>query len=182
MILLPCVFWHSRADKAASALVGLLMKGAYLDALSYVGDYSYNMVPMFTWTVVEGTLVAMAASLPLLRPLIKHVQRQRTASVAKTYDLPRYATPSAQGAALPVEGTVMAAGGGFRHSIKGGVAVGKGMRTMYPFESDSDDETTQAPVAAERRDCRIMVRQEVSVTREAREPWQAKEPRPYNSF
>lgn len=67
------------------------MKCVYLDALSYEGDYSYNTVPMFTWIVVEGTLVAIAASLPLLRPLVK--RNIGTRATAGSYDLPRYAYP-----------------------------------------------------------------------------------------
>ncbi|KAF3761987.1 hypothetical protein M406DRAFT_231046, partial [Cryphonectria parasitica EP155] len=57
---------------SALALVGLIMKCVYLNALSNTGDYSYNTVPMFTWIVVEGTLVAMAASAPFIRPLFRH--------------------------------------------------------------------------------------------------------------
>lgn len=64
------------------------MKCVYLDALSYEGDYSYNTVPMFTWITVEGTLVAVAASIPLLRPLVKH--HLGSTNRSNSYDLPRY--------------------------------------------------------------------------------------------
>lgn len=34
---------------SAVALVGLIMKCVYLNALSNRGDFSYHTVPMFTW-------------------------------------------------------------------------------------------------------------------------------------
>ncbi|PSR99134.1 hypothetical protein BD289DRAFT_353644, partial [Coniella lustricola] len=74
---------------SALALVGLVMKCVYLDALSYEGDYSYNTVPMFTWIMVEGCLVAIAASIPVLRPMFRHTFPSRAGATtgAPSYDL-----------------------------------------------------------------------------------------------
>lgn len=80
-----------------SGLVGLVMKCVYLNALSYEGDYSYNTVPMFTWIMVEGCLVAIAASAPVLRPMFRHTFPSRVGTTdPNSYDLPRYAARSGQ--------------------------------------------------------------------------------------
>ncbi|RDW85476.1 hypothetical protein BP5796_03801 [Coleophoma crateriformis] len=70
------------------AFVGVIMKIVYLHALSEKDDYTYNTVPMFTWIIVEGTLVAIAASVPLLRPLINKVRP--SAQSSNTYELEKY--------------------------------------------------------------------------------------------
>ncbi|CZR52354.1 related to integral membrane protein PTH11 [Phialocephala subalpina] len=51
------------------AFVGVIMKIVYLRVLAHRADYTYNTVPLFTWVIVESTLVAIASSIPLLRPL-----------------------------------------------------------------------------------------------------------------
>ncbi|KAJ4393073.1 hypothetical protein N0V93_002280 [Gnomoniopsis smithogilvyi] len=157
---------------SALALVGLIMKCVYLDALSYEGDYSYNTVPMFTWIVVEGTLVAMAASIPLLRPLMKQMGKQQT-KTSNSYDLPHYAIRSGHTDSSGVSK--------FGSKIRTSVRVSSNMaspRTLYPLDSDSDDgllvlQTTkdnpESPEIAGLRNGRILVRQEYTVTSEAKE-------------
>lgn len=161
------------------ALVGLIMKCVYLDALSNEGDYSYNTVPMFTWIVVEGTLVAIAASVPLLRPLMRHMGNQQT-QASNSYDLPRYAIRSGHTDSSGVSkfGTIV------RTSVKGGgPSMGGSPRTLYPLDSDSEEGflvlqkqgTTASPETSGPRNCRIVVRQEYTVTSEAK-----KEGQPHN--
>lgn len=157
------------------------MKCVYLDALSYEGDYSYNTVPMFTWITVEGTLVAIAASAPLLRPLIKHLRRRRK-ETGNSYDLPHYANRSGQS-----DSTFNKFGSRVRTSVKGGATVGS-PRTAYPLDSESDEDflvaqqqqekkqqqrgPSDAPEIAAPRSCRIVVKQEYTVTSEAKkERW-----------
>lgn len=148
------------------------MKCVYLDALSYEGDYSYNTVPMFTWVIVEGTLVAMAASVPLLRPLAVHVSKQRTSKATNTYDLPQYAVRSGQ----TDSSGLSKLGNRVRTSVKGGNG---NQRSVYPLDSDSDENLLvlqqagagkKPEVAAVQvpRNGRIVVRQEYTVTSEAK--------------
>ncbi|KUJ12417.1 uncharacterized protein LY89DRAFT_207237 [Mollisia scopiformis] len=73
------------------AFVGVIMKIVYLRVLAHRADYTYNTVPLFTWVIVESTLVAIASSVPLLRPLfIKFIPgfaSQRSSSyVLNKYD------------------------------------------------------------------------------------------------
>lgn len=153
------------------ALVGLIMKCVYLDALSNEGDYSYNTVPMFTWIVVEGSLVAMAASIPLLRPLMKQMGKQQT-KTTNSYDLPRYAIRSNHTDSSGVSK--------FGSKVRTSVRVSSNMaspRTLYPLDSDSDDGllVLQAKVTPASTDIsglrtgKIVVRQEYTVTSEAKE-------------
>lgn len=160
-----------------SGLVGLVMKCVYLDALSYEGDYSYNTVPMFTWITVEGTLVAVAASEPLLRPLIKHMRR-RGSQNSNSYDLPQYANRSGQS-----DSTFNKYGSRVRTSVKGGTTIGS-PRSVYPLDSESDEDflvlqqqgAPDAPEITGPRNCRIVVRQEYTVTRETKEEgWKEEE-------
>ncbi|KUI69458.1 hypothetical protein VM1G_04914 [Cytospora mali] len=82
---------------SAVALVGLIMKCVYLSALSDRGDFSYDTVPMFTWITVEGTLVEIAASIPLLRPLFKRrFGGLKSSNKPSSYELPHYAARSDQ--------------------------------------------------------------------------------------
>jgi hypothetical protein len=72
-----------------SAFVGTIMKIVKLNALSNRGDYTYNTVGMFTWITVECVLVDFAASVPLLRPLVKRITGAKDSTNA-SYELPRY--------------------------------------------------------------------------------------------
>lgn len=145
------------------------MKCVYLDALSYEGDYSYNTVPMFTWITVEGTLVAVAASAPLLRPLIKHLRRRGRTQTASGYDLPQYANRSGQS-----DSTYNKFSSRVRTSVKGGGAIVGSPRTAYPLESESDEDflvrhgqgAADAPEIAGPRNGGILVKQEYAVTSE----------------
>ncbi|CAN8097797.1 unnamed protein product [Discula destructiva] len=160
---------------SAIALVGLVMKCVYLDALSYEGDYSYNTVPMFTWIIVEGTLVSVAASAPLLRSLVVHMSTRRL-KTADTYQLPQYASRSGQ----TDSSGLSKLGSRVRTSVKGGVSMSN-HRTVYPLDSDSDDgdpvqqrqgvagATSETPEISRLRSGRIMVQQEYTVTREMKE-------------
>lgn len=153
------------------ALVGLIMKCVYLDALSYEGDYSYNTVPMFTWIIVEGTLVAIAASVPFLRPLMKQIGKQQT-KTSNSYDLPRYAIRSGHTDSSGISK--------FGSKVRTSVRVSSHMaspRTLYPLDSDSDEglivlqtqDTPAHPEIAGLRNGGIFVRQEYTVTSEAKE-------------
>ncbi|KAJ4416810.1 hypothetical protein N0V82_006539 [Gnomoniopsis sp. IMI 355080] len=154
---------------SALALVGLIMKCVYLDALSYEGDYSYNTVPMFTWIVVEGTLVAIAASVPFLRPLMKQMGKQQT-KTSNSYDLPRYAIRSGHTDSSGISK--------FGSKVRTSVRVSSNIaspRTLYPLDSDSDEglivlqsQDTPAEIAG-RRNGGIVIRQEYTVTSEAKE-------------
>lgn len=152
------------------ALVGLVMKCVYLDALSYEGDYSYNTVPMFTWIVVEGTLVAIAASVPLLRPLMKQMGTQKT-TASNSYDLPQYTIRSGH----TDSSGVSKFGSKVRTSVR--VSSMASPRTLYPLDSDSDDgllvlQTKHEPASPETPGLRnggIVVRQEYTVTSEAKQ-------------
>lgn len=160
-----------------SGLVGLVMKCVYLDALSYEGDYSYNTVPMFTWIVVEGTLVAIAASVPLLRPLIK--QRLDTRATANSYDLPRYAYPSGRSGHTDSSGFSRLEKS--RTSMKGGGSRGASAYAVRSLDGDDSDENELVLQGIQKRqgspevprwnglNGRIVVRQEYLVTREATE-------------
>lgn len=112
------------------------MKCVYLDALSYEGDYSYNTVPMFTWIVVEGTLVAIAASLPLLRPLVK--QRLGTRATANSYDLPRYAYPGGRSGHTDSSGFSRL--DKVRTSVKGGGSRGASAYAVRSLDGGDSDE------------------------------------------
>lgn len=148
------------------------MKCVYLDALSYEGDYSYNTVPMFTWIIVEGTLVAVAASVPLLRPLQKQMRKRQT-KTSNSYDLPHYAVRSGHTDSSEVSK--------FGSKVRTSVRVSSNMaspRTLYPLDSDSDEglflvletkETPQPRKIAGLRNGRILVRQEYTVTSETKE-------------
>ncbi|PQE20580.1 integral membrane protein [Rutstroemia sp. NJR-2017a BBW] len=74
--------------------VRVIMKIVYLEALADRGDYTYNTVPLFVWVQVESTLVVIASSVPLLRPLFLQVKssttHNRTHSVGHTYELSNY--------------------------------------------------------------------------------------------
>lgn len=158
-------------DAAFRALVGLIMKCVYLDALSNQGDYSYNTVPMFTWIIVEGTLVAIAASVPFLRPLVNQMKKQQT-QASNSYDLPRYAIRSGQ----TDSSGFSKFGSKVRTSVKAGASIGS-PRTLYPLDSDSDEGflvlqqqgSSAPPEITGLRNCRIVVRQEYTVTSEARD-------------
>lgn len=126
-----------------SGLVGLIMKCVYLDALSYEGDYSYNTVPMFTWITVEGTLVAIAASLPVVRPLVKQHLGSGWKRTQYSYDLPRYYNggrsghtgSSGIGGRLPHLRTSVAKGGGVSVSSPRS-AASYGIRSLDGDDSD----------------------------------------------
>lgn len=116
------------------------MKCVYLDALSYEGDYSYNTVPMFTWIVAEGTLVAIAASIPLLRPLVKHHTGTRRSKASNSYDLPRYGARSGK-----TDSSGFSRLGGLRPSGKGGVVVStiSSPRSAYVLRSLEGDDSDE---------------------------------------
>lgn len=162
-----------------SGLVGLVMKCVYLDALSYEGDYSYNTVPMFTWIVVEGTLVAIAASLPLLRPLVK--QRLGSRVTANSYDLPRYAYPG--GRSNHTDSSGFSRLDKVRMSAKGDGTRGASAYAVRSLDGGDSDENVLvlqdlqghmqqgSPEAPGRKGLngRIVVRQEYLVTSEIKE-------------
>lgn len=112
------------------------MKCVYLDALSYEGDYSYNTVPMFTWIVVEGTLVAIAASIPLLRPLVK--KHMGTRATANSYDLPRYAYPGGRSGHTDSSGFSRLEK--VRTSVMGGGSRGVGAYAVRSLDGGDSDE------------------------------------------
>lgn len=182
------------------------MKCVYLDALSYEGDYSYNTVPMFTWIVAEGTLVAIASSLPLLRPLVKnHIGTRRT-NASNSYDLPRYGARSGK-----TDSSGFSRLGKLRTSVNkgGGVVVStiSSPRSAYVLRSlegdDSDEnilvlqqqyghggrgrlqgphapEITAGQGARNNLSGKIVVKQEYMVTSEAKEEgsgWEQREQR-----
>ncbi|EFX00537.1 integral membrane protein [Grosmannia clavigera kw1407] len=80
------------------AFVGVIMKIVYLRALSHRGDATYNTVPMFAWIVVEGTLVDIAGSVPLLRPLFKPYLGD-SSTARPHYELSPFSAPLSQSTA-----------------------------------------------------------------------------------
>lgn len=74
------------------AFAGVIMKIVYLQVLAHRADFTYNTVPLFIWVIVESTLVAIASSVPLLRPLFIKVFPSfgTQASNNSSYVLERY--------------------------------------------------------------------------------------------
>jgi len=66
------------------AFVAVIMKIVKLQALSERGDYTYNTVELFVWVITEGSLVDIAASAPLIRPLFR---RANIKSTKITYEM-----------------------------------------------------------------------------------------------
>ncbi|ROV90162.1 hypothetical protein VSDG_08818 [Cytospora chrysosperma] len=145
---------------SAVALVGLVMKCVYLSALSDRGDFSYNTVPMFTWITVEGTLVEIAASVPLLRPLFKRrFGGLKSSNKPSSYELPRYTPRSGKADSSGLSGKIGRARTTIRSSGTHGAGVGgedddSSMEGILPMRgSDLHKHNNNA----------IMVRQEYSV-------------------
>ncbi|KAH8657677.1 hypothetical protein BX600DRAFT_438868 [Xylariales sp. PMI_506] len=70
------------------AFVGTVMKIVKLNALSNQADYTYTTVSMFTWVTAEAVLVDIAASIPLLRPLVNKLSGRK--ETTQSYDLRDY--------------------------------------------------------------------------------------------
>ncbi|PVH70987.1 hypothetical protein DL98DRAFT_370597, partial [Cadophora sp. DSE1049] len=51
------------------AFVACIVKTVLLQSLAERDDFTFNTVPFFTWVIAEITLVNIAASVPLIRPL-----------------------------------------------------------------------------------------------------------------
>ncbi|KAK7736512.1 hypothetical protein SLS53_006942 [Cytospora paraplurivora] len=133
------------------ALVGLIMKCVYLKALSNRGDISYETVPMFTWITVEGTLVEIAASVPLLRPLFKRrFNGLRSNNKPSSYELPRYAAHSGQ-----------TGSSGFSKRGKGRTTFHSGLTTAG-VDDDSSMEGILPMQTKNDNDESITVRQDIS--------------------
>lgn len=149
------------------------MKCVYLDALSNEGDYSYNTVPMFTWTVVEGTLVATAASVPVLRPLYRrHLSPSaRTASGAAPYDLPRYGSARRTGGSSGFSSSKARASGTPRYPALEGGSEDDDVALVLQHEAAPQrwrrEQDCWPDVAAAPPERGIVVRQEYTVTRGA---------------
>lgn len=75
------------------ALVGVIIKTVLLKSLGDRGDITFNTVPFFTWVVVECTLVSIAASVPLIRPLFMKTKNRDNTNARMTYEMKnRYAS------------------------------------------------------------------------------------------
>ncbi|CZR70080.1 uncharacterized protein PAC_19981 [Phialocephala subalpina] len=53
------------------AFIACIIKTVLLQSLGEREDFTFNTVPFFTWVIAEITLVNIAASVPLIRPLFK---------------------------------------------------------------------------------------------------------------
>ncbi|KAI1839595.1 hypothetical protein JX266_014196 [Neoarthrinium moseri] len=72
------------------AFVAVVMKIIYISALARDGDITFTTVPMYTWIVVEGALVALSASIPSIRPLVKQAFRKKGSSKLSAYVMDGY--------------------------------------------------------------------------------------------
>lgn len=111
---------------------------------------------MFLVCSVEGTLVAIASSIPLLRPLVKYGPRGTQA----TYELPRYAGRSGQTESSAFSSKL----GKVRASVRG---------PLSPRSATFDDDSEEGILVVQGSEMnnhnrKIMVRQEYTVTRETR--------------
>lgn len=59
-------------------MVAAIVRTVGADALSDIGDYTYDLAPYVIWVSVELNVVLTVTSLPLLRPLARKT-RERTA-------------------------------------------------------------------------------------------------------
>ncbi|KAH8594902.1 hypothetical protein B0O99DRAFT_623894 [Bisporella sp. PMI_857] len=83
------------------AFVACIIKTVQLQSLGQRGDFTFNTVPFFTWVIVECTLVNIAASVPLIRPLFMRAKSTATTAAQKSYELShRFSSKGSKGARL----------------------------------------------------------------------------------
>lgn len=125
------------------AFVAVILKMTQLGGLSHNGDYTWNTVPLFTWVIVEVSMVDIAASTPLLRPLFTGMKAQPHSS---SYELGKYGG-----------GSNVKSGEHFRRFSKmGSVLVSAKGRDLVDTDSEEGILSMQSPapvvVAARRSD------------------------------
>ncbi|RDW56607.1 hypothetical protein BP5796_13072 [Coleophoma crateriformis] len=86
------------------AFVACVIKTVLLQALGDRGDFTFNTVSFFIWVVVEGALVSIAASVPLIRPLFLRIKRGKSSKDNKSYEMHPYTHSSRYVAGASIKG------------------------------------------------------------------------------
>lgn len=138
------------------AFIACIIKTVLLQSLGEREDFTFNTVPFFTWVIAEITLVNIAASVPLIRPLFK---RPSTHAGNTSYEMNnRYALTNkgsrlrsrdvesgkhsidntSEENILPIEGVTVARGGSGVEVDKNGIMLSTSYVVSYNENGKKD--------------------------------------------
>lgn len=65
--------FYTTSLTASRAGIACAVKTAYLPLIGTWADFTYNIADVLIWAITESAITIVAASIPFLRPMMKHI-------------------------------------------------------------------------------------------------------------